>query len=246
MTNSVLRIAMWSGPRNISTSLMRSWESRGDAMVTDEPFYGYYLEKTDSNHPMKDEVIESQETDWRKVAKWLNGPSDNGKPIWYQKHMAQHFLPEMGINWISGLINCFLIREPEQVLASYYAKREVVSLDEIGYRQQVELLEFEKVRTDQIPPVLDCKDVLENPEKLITLLCQRLGVPFTKKMLSWPKGRRVTDGVWGKHWYDKVEDSTEFLPYNPKIIDLPNELVGICKEAKEYYNFLKSHRIKPN
>ncbi|MBF89762.1 MAG: sulfotransferase family protein [Candidatus Marinimicrobia bacterium] len=244
MNKSVFRIAMWSGPRNISTSLMRSWESRGDTIVTDEPLYGYYLLKTGANHPMKEEVIQSQETDWRKVAKWLNGPVENGKVIWYQKHMAQHVLPGMDINWISGFNNCFLIREPKEVLASYFAKRQIASLDEVGYRQQVELLEFEKVRTDNIPPVLDCKDILENPEKLITLLCQRLGITFTKKMLSWSKGRRITDGIWGKHWYDQVEKSTQFLPYRRKKIELPQELREVYKEAKEYYDFLKFYCIK--
>lgn len=244
--DSTLRIAMWSGPRNISTTLMRSWESRGDTVVTDEPFYGYYLTSTGLDHPGKEEVIASQETDWRKVAKWLSGSIKEGCPVWYQKHMAHHFLPEMEINWISNLVNCFLIRRPDEVLISYTNKRKrrKVTLDEIGYRQQVEMLEFERVRTGKVPPVLDSKDILENPEKQLTLFCEKLGVPFTKKMLSWPAGRRVSDGVWSKHWYDQVELSTGFIPYSPGKIDLPDDLCELCKEANEYYDFLKSHRIR--
>ena len=167
MTDSPLRIAMWSGPRNISTTLMRSWESRGDTFVTDEPFYAYYLLTTDRDHSGKEEVISSQETDWRKVVAWLTGPTENGQPVWYQKHMAQHLLPEMEVEWTSGLVNCFLIREPAEVLLSYTAKREEVTLEEIGYRQQVELFEFERVRTGRIPPVLDSRDVLQNPKKML-------------------------------------------------------------------------------
>ena len=142
MTDNLLRIAMWSGPRNISTTLMRSWESRSDTIVTDEPFYAYYLLTTGRDHPGKEEVIASQATDWRLVADWLTDSPQNRYSVWYQKHMAQHFLPEMEKEWTSGLINCFLIREPREVLLSYTAKRENVSLPEIGYCQQLELFEY--------------------------------------------------------------------------------------------------------
>lgn len=235
---------MWSGPRNISTTLMRSWESRGDTFVTDEPFYAYYLSATGRDHPGKEEVIASQETDWRRVADWLTGPLEDGKPIWYQKHMAQHFLPEMAVEWTSHLTNCFLIREPAEVLLSYTAKREEVTLDEIGYRQQVELFELERVRTGKIPPVLDSRDVLENPKKMLSLFCERVGVAFTDRMLSWPAGRRETDGVWAKYWYDQVEKSTGFLPYEEKSGELPEALKPLWKEATDYYELLRANRLK--
>lgn len=244
MTDSPLRIAMWSGPRNISTTLMRSWESRGDTFVTDEPFYAHYLATTGRNHPGKEEVMASQERDWRRVAKWLTGPTDNGRPIWYQKHMAQHLLPEMEADWTSHLVNCFLIREPAEVLLSYTAKREKVSLDQIGCRQQVELFELERVRTGEVPPVLDSRDVLENPKKMLSLFCESVGVAFTDRMLSWPAGRRETDGVWGKHWYGRVEKSTGFLPPREKQGELPEALRPLCKEATEYYKLLSANRLK--
>ena len=244
MTDSPLRIAMWSGPRNISTTLMRSWESRGDTFVTDEPFYAHYLATTGRNHPGKEEVMASQERDWRRVAEWLTGPIESGEPIWYQKHMAQHFLPEMEADWTSHLVNCFLIREPVEVLLSYTAKREKVTLEEIGYRQQVELFELERVRTGKNPPVLDSRDILENPRKMLSLFCEKVGVTFTKKMLSWPTGQRKTDGVWAKHWYDRVERSTGFLPYREKQKKLPEALMPLCKEAMEYYKLLSANRLK--
>ena len=244
MTDNILRIAMWSGPRNISTTLMRSWESRSDTFVTDEPFYAYYLSATGRNHPGKEEVIASQQTDWRLVADWLTDSPQNGYSVWYQKHMAQHFLPEMEKEWTSGLMNCFLIREPREVLLSYTAKRENVSLPEIGYCQQLELFEYEKEKTGQVPPVLDSRDVLENPKRMLSLLCERVGVDFSERMLSWPAGRRETDGVWAKHWYDRVEKSTGYLPYKKKTVDLPDELLPLCKEATEYYEVLKANRLK--
>ncbi len=244
MTDSPLRIAMWSGPRNISTTLMRSWESRGDTVVTDEPFYAHYLSVTGRNHPGRKEVIASQDTDWRRVAEWLTGPIENGEPIWYQKHMAQHFMPEMEADWTSHLVNCFLIREPAEVLLSYTAKREKVTLEEIGYRQQVELFELERVRTGKNPPVLDSRDILENPRKMLSLFCEKVGVTFTEKMLSWPAGGRKTDGVWAKHWYDRVEKSTGFLPFREKQKKLPEALKPLCQEAMEYYKLLSANRLK--
>ena len=158
--------------------------------------------------------------------------------------MAQHFLPEMEKEWTSGLMNCFLIREPREVLLSYTAKRENVSLPEIGYCQQLELFEYEKEKTGQIPPVLDSQDVLENPKRMLSLFCERVGVDFSERMLSWPAGRRETDGVWAKHWYDRVEKSTGYLPYKKKTVDLPDELLPLCKEATEYYEVLKANRLK--
>ena len=238
-----LRIAMWSGPRNISTAMMRSFENRPDTDVWDEPFYGHYLHKTGIPHPGAEEVIADQGTDWLDIAHRCNGPSPNQAPIFYQKHMTMHFLPEMGREWIKGLTNCFLIRQPDQVVASYSAVRPDVTLEDIGFMQQAELFDHVIKVTGTLPLVIDSKDFLSNSEQMTEAMCERLGIPFRTEMISWPKGERDSDGVWGKYWYDSVWNSTGFQEYKEKPVDLSDELQRIAEEADPFYQVLYQHRL---
>ena len=90
------RIAMWSGPRTVSTALMRAWENRPDTAVTDEPLYAFYLDRTGLDHPGRDAVIASQPTDWRVVLAGLaHGPLPGSAVIGYAQHMTHHLLPEV-------------------------------------------------------------------------------------------------------------------------------------------------------
>jgi hypothetical protein len=205
-----VRIAMWSGPRNLSTALMRSFGNRGDCAVIDEPFYAAYLAISGAAHPMRDAVLAHHETDWRKVAAALAGPAPGGKPLFYQKHMTHHMLPEIGRDWMRACRHAFLIRNPARVLASYAAKREAVRLADIGFVQQAELFDEAAGLAGKAPPVLDADALLAEPARLLASLCAALGVPFKEEMLTWPAGPRETDGVWGAHWYDAVNRSTGF------------------------------------
>ena len=234
---------MWSGPRSISTAIMRSFEARGDSFVTDEPLYSHYLRETGADHPMRDEIIATYDYDWHKVVDWLSGPIPNDKNIWYQKHMAHHLLPHIDRIWIMGFHNCFLIREPEEVLLSYSKKRETVGLEGLGYRQQSELFEFIKTQTGEIPAVIDSRDVLENPRTILMLLCENIGIEFAEDMLEWKQGLRDTDGIWAKHWYDSVKKTTGFGNYQPKSEELPSGFYSLLEECKEYYNKLREVRI---
>ena len=238
-----LRIAMWSGPRNISTALMRTWENRPDTAVTDEPLYAHYLLATGSDHPGRDAVIAAYETDPARLAATLTGPIPDGRPIWYQKHMCHHLLPHMDRRWLAQLTNCFLIRDPAEVLASYVRTRRNVTLDDLGYPQQVEILERVQALTGTVPPILDARDVLENPRRTLTLLCEALGVAFTDRMLAWPAGRRASDGNWAKHWYQRVERSTGFMPYRPKTAPLPARLRAIADACEPYYQAIYRQRL---
>ncbi len=215
-----VRIAMWSGPRNISTAMMRAWENRADTAVTDEPFYAYYLLNTGTQHPGREEVMASQSTDWHTVAHMLTGPIPGGKPIWYQKHMTQHVLPEMPLDWIDGLVNCFLIRAPEEVVASFTVIRPDAELWELGFEQQARIYEHVCRHSGSLPPVLDAADILKDPAGMLCALCARLGITFSERMLHWPAGPRSSDGVWAKHWYQAVEQSTGFEPYKARTIEL--------------------------
>jgi hypothetical protein len=245
MDQEPLRIAMWSGPRNISTAMLRSWGNRPDTFVTDEPLYAHYLRVTGLPHPGADEVIRCHEPDWRKVAAWLTGPVPEGKAVWYQKQMAHHLLPEIGRDWMDALTHCFLIREPREMLTSFIRVYPNPVITDLGLSQQVELFEWERRRTGRLPPVLDARDVLEHPREMLETLCRTLGVPFTEAMLAWPPGPRATDGVWAKHWYGAVERSTGFEPYRPKPDPVPDHLTGLLRECEALYSQLYEHRLKP-
>jgi hypothetical protein len=243
MPDPVVRIAMWSGPRNISTALMRAFENRADAVVSDEPLYGHYLLATGLDHPGREEVIAAQETDWRKVAAALAGSPPESKRVWYQKHMAHHLLPEIGRAWLDALTNCFLIREPREVLASYARTRAEPTIEDLGLPQQVEIFEHVRARTGRVPPVLDARDVLEDPRRMLGLLCAAVGIPFSERMLAWPEGPRPTDGVWGRHWYAGVWRSRGFRPYRPPAAPLAAELAPLAAACLPYYRQLHAHRL---
>jgi hypothetical protein len=237
------RIAMWSGPRNISTALLRSWGNRPDTFVCDEPLYAHYLLKTAIPHPGADEVIRHQETDWRKVVAWLTGEVPNGKRVFYQKHMAHHLLPEIDRGWLDQVTNAFLIREPREVVTSFVRVAGEPQLPDTGFPQQLEIFSLVRQRTGRVPPVVDARDVLEDPARLLRLLCQALDVDFSEAMLSWPAGLRPTDGVWAKYWYDAVVKTTSFQPYRPKNEAVPPHLAGLLEQTQATYRQLYEHRL---
>ncbi len=241
MTRPV-RIAMWSGPRNISTAMMRAWENREDTAVTDEPLYAHYLLATGAPHAMREAVIASQDNDWRRVVQTLTGPVPDGKAVWYQKHMTQHVTPDMGLGWLQGLTNVFLIRDPDEVVASFARRREEPALWELGFEMQARLFDTVAEQTGATPPVFDARDVLENPDKSLRTLCAVVGVDFSERMLHWPSGPRESDGVWAEHWYDSVRASTGFAPYRPREISLSGELQRLADTSRPHYERLYRHR----
>ncbi len=239
-----LRIAMWSGPRNISTALMRAWENRTDTAIIDEPFYAHYLVETGLDHPGRDEVIAAQETDEAKVAATLTGPVPGGKPIWYQKHMSQHILPEMSLDWLDHVANCFLIRSPAEVVASFTATRPDAEAWELGFEQQARIFEHVRRRSSEPPPVIDAADVLRNPNATLAALCRVLHVDFSERMLAWRAGPRASDGIWAPHWYAAVQRSTGFAARRPavrKLTAAQQQLVDLCQP---YYARLAAFRLK--
>ncbi len=234
---------MWSGPRNISTAMMRAWGNRPDTFVCDEPLYAHYLRQTGLDHPVAAEIIARHEADIEKVVAWLTGDVPEGRRIFYQKHMSHHLLPHIDRQWLGRLTHCFLIREPRAVLTSYIRKNTPTSSADLGFPQLWEIFDWVRQRSGATPPVLDARDVLENPRRLLGLLCDALHVEFTNAMLSWPPGLRPTDGVWARHWYTEVEHSTTFRPYAPKLEPVPPELQDFCDESQEYYDRLYAHRL---
>ena len=241
---STLRIAMWSGPRNISTAMMRAWENRPDARVCDEPFYAYYLAQTGAPHPMAAEIVAAGPTDWREVVANLTGEIPGGKRLYYQKLMTHHLLPTIGRDWLGQVTNCFLIRHPRDVITSYIKIVPHPTLEDTGFPQQREI--FDWVRTHQgiTPPVIESVDVLNEPRKTLGLLCDALGIDFQESMLAWEPGLRPTDGVWAKHWYREVETTTSFRPYKPKPDQVPDNLKQLYDECLECYEALFEHRLQ--
>jgi hypothetical protein len=242
MTVSPKRIAMWSGPRTVSTALMRSFENRPDTAVVDEPLYGYYLARTGIHHPGRDEIIAAMPTDWRSVLDDLTGgmlPEAIG--VHYQKHMTHHLLPEIDRAALAGLTHAFLIRDPRQLLASYARVRSAPTLADLGLEQQAEIFRAFG------GPVIDAADILRDPPAALRALCAALGIAFDPAMLSWPPGPRPTDGVWARYWYDSVWRSTGFGPYRPTLTGagLPAELEQLAARCQPYYDELAAHRLRP-
>lgn len=235
-------IAMWSGPRNISTAMMRSWGSRRDTVVMDEPFYAHYLQQTGCDHPGAKEVIAAYETDWQTIVhQLLAAPGDS--PIVYQKHMTHHMLAPIDRAWMRQVSNCFLIRDPRRMILSYAKVIPNPTSEQMGLAQQAEIFEYVRQTTGEIPPVIESRDVLLHPAKTLRRLCQALDVPFDEAMLHWPAGRRSTDGLWGKYWYANVEKSTGFQPYREDNTRLPKRLQPLLKECQFYYNKLAQRRL---
>ena len=231
-----IRLAMWSGPRNISTAMMRAFENRSDCVVADEPLYAAYLQHTGLDHPGAAEVIADGECDWRKVAEILTGPIPGGKTLWYQKHMSHHLLPGMAHEWIYGMRNVFLIRHPDAVVASYIKSRATITPEDIGLLQQAELYDELQTATGETPLVIDSSDFLGNPRGFLQALCSHAGITFEQSMLHWPAGPRCSDGIWAKHWYASVWQSTGFEPRadGRTVLDPSHQTIAdACRPAYE-------------
>jgi Sulfotransferase domain len=235
-------LAMWSGPRNISTAMMYAFANRADCEAWDEPFYGFSLKHKGNDHPMRDEIIASMETDWDKLVTKCTTPSH--KPLLYQKHMTHHMLDGYDRSFILTLTNAFLIRNPARVLASYTQKWADVDLRAIGFIEQAEIFDMTAQQLGHTPPVVDSDDILANPEVVLSKLCAACGVDFDHAMLKWPKGPKTCDGVWAPHWYNAAWESTGFSAPPAKAIVLPQELQRIADRAQPYYDQLKAHAIK--
>ena len=230
---------MWSGPRNLSTALMRSFENREDTKVWDEPFYAYYLKETKKNHPLANEIINKYETNLEKIIDLVTAEKDF---IYFQKHMSHHIIKKIPINWITKGINCFLIRHPKEVLLSYIQKNDLIDSNDLGYPAQLRLFNYIKTSNKKIL-VIDAKDLSEKPEIILKKICKKINIPFTEKMLNWPKGRRDSDGIWEKIWYKNVKSSTTFNKILNKEYEIPKKYNHIYNGCLRIYDQLKIYNI---
>jgi hypothetical protein len=235
-----VRVAMWSGPRNLSTALMRAFENRPDTVVVDEPFYAVYLHRTGLDHPGRDEVLASQPTDPAEVVRRLQAPLADGVRVHYAKHMTHHLDAVEDLAWTTGFRNVLLVRDPAEVVASYVRSRQSCEPADIGLLQQERLLD---TWTDP-PPVLDAGDFLRDPEGHLRWLCDWLGIDFTPAMLAWPAGPRPSDGVWAPHWYDAVHRSTGFEPWRPREVALTPHDAAVADACRPAYDRLHALRVR--
>jgi hypothetical protein len=233
----VVRVAMWSGPRNVSTALMRSFDARPDTVVVDEPLYACYLAATELAHPGRELVLASQPTDWREVARQLTAPLPAGRTVQYQKHMAHHLLPDIERGWLTSLKHAYLVRDPADVVRSYAKVLERPTLADLGYAQQLELFETFG------GPVVDARDLRTDPARVLAALCGAIGIGFDDRMLRWEPGPRPTDGVWAPFWYEAVERSTGFAPYPTSGGEVPEHLRPVVDAARPAYERLLEHRL---
>ena len=226
---------MWSGPRNLSTALMRSFENREDTEVIDEPFYSYYLKQTGLKHPMYEEIIKTYSYDANTIIKQITKMPKNIS-IYYQKHMTHHLLDKINLQWLSYGKNCFLIRHPLKVINSYIKKNNIYNIRDIGFKKQYEIFNFVKKHYDEIPIVINADKLLKNPKENIKKLCNKLNIEFTEKMIKWPKGLRDSDGIWGIIWYEQVNKSSTFDKNNVPEIKVPIKYYDIYQECLKIYN----------
>ncbi|RYU11213.1 HAD family hydrolase [Nocardioides iriomotensis] len=239
---SATRLHVWSGPRNISTAMMRSWENRPDTVVVDEPFYAAYLARTGIDHPAREEVIASQPTDEAAILASLEAPLPDGRDLHYAKQMTLHLRPDDDLLWTLRFRNVMLIRDPAEVVASYVKSRESCEPDDIGLPQQQRMVAFWDAH-DAAPPVIDAADFLRAPEGYLRWICDWVGVPFTDRMLSWPAGPRDTDGVWAPHWYAAVQASTGFEPWRPRQVHLSAHDAAVAATCRPAYDALRARRL---
>lgn len=229
-----MKIAMWSGPRNLSTACMYAFGNRSDFAASDEPFFGAFLAVTGIDHPMREETIAAMENDPHKVAKALKGPNPDGKPHWYQKHMCHHMIDGFPLDWAEACVNVHLIRHPARVIASYIQKRENPTLEDIGFVRQTEIAEA-------LPgPIIDSADIRQTPRSLLARLCAEIGLPFDDAMLSWPPGPRPYDGAWAPHWYNAVHRSTSFAGEEAPLPEIAHPHLD---EALQHYRALKEQAL---
>lgn len=236
------RLAMWSGPRNISTAMMRAWENRDDCEVVDEPFYACYLRETGLRHPLWEEVLAAQSSNWEEVAEQLC-TFNNACSIYYQKQMTHHILPGVNLDWTKRLNHCFLIRNPFEVVSSYREKMDSISADDIGIIRQWQLYQEISELSQQKIPVIEATQVLKNPEAILRRVCDFFGLEFSERMLSWPRGKRQSDGVWAPHWYQVVEKTSGFSPYKTKQIDLTQDQADVANASMEAYSKMKEQLL---
>jgi hypothetical protein len=239
-----IRIAMWSGPRNISTAMMRSFGGRTDCTVSDEPFYGAFLTTSGQRQPMADDVMASMDCDWASVAATMRGPVPGGKPLWYQKHMPHHMVGDVSIADFPAHRHAFLIRDPDRVVASYAAKRVEVSAGDLGYSRQLEYADRVAQMTGQAPVVLDSADILRDPEAHLKALCAALAIPWDAGMLAWQAGPRPTDGIWAAHWYGRVVETTGFGGAESPAPGLGHREQAIADQCRDAYEKLSALRIR--
>lgn len=207
----VKRLAVWSGPRNLSTALMRSFSSRGDTVVSDEPFYAAYLERTGEEHPGREKILASQAVDWREVARELaEGAPPERRGVWMQKQMSKHMVPEMLGEWLLNLEHVFLLRHPGRVITSYLKVLPEMELADTGLPWQVALLDYIRRETGDAPPAIRAEDLRMKPEGTLRALCGALGLEWDGRMLEWEAGPHSRDGVWGEYWYGNTWATTGF------------------------------------
>ena len=242
-TPPLSRIAMWSGPRNISTALMYAFGNRADCFAVDEPFYAFSLRHAGNDHPLRAQILAAYDDDYHRVVAACLASPPEGKTVFYQKHMTHHMLAGFDLGWTDHVQNAFLIRRPERVLASYVKKWAEVSLGDIGFVQQAEIFERAAEHLGFAPPVIDADDILTHPEAALTALCGALHLPFDRAMLRWPAGPKPFDGVWAAHWYDAVWRSTGFAPPTSTQEVLPDALQRLADQAAPYYERLSAHRL---
>jgi hypothetical protein len=234
------RINLLSSPRNISTALMYSFAQRPDTRVVDEPLYAAYLHASGAHHPGREEILASQPQDPEAVIKSLLDFSE--KDVLFVKNMAHHM---EGLNWehLQSFHNIVFIRNPRKIIASYAQVIDTPEMKDVGMEIQSRLFHYLQEKNYPVV-VVDSGELLKNPKKVLSAVCAQCGIPFFEEMLQWTPGARPEDGIWAKHWYANVHQSTGFAPQATSNRPLPAHLEPLALEAEALYHQLLPFAIK--
>ena len=238
--NKTLRISFWSIPRTVSTACLRSFAGRADCTGVDEPFYAWYLAQTGKQHPLRDEVLAAQAQDWREVVEQVLAVPIS-TPLQFVKHMSHHMVGDIGLDWLDSAEHrhVFLLRGPSEQLPSIQRELGDISIVDAGWTRHHQL--FTVLPN---PLVIDSRELLENPERMLRALCLELEIDFDPCMIKWEAGRHPSYGVWAPSWYPAVEKSTGFQPWRPRQEDFPAELEPLLAECMPLYEEMRAVRLK--
>ncbi|MEM6291860.1 MAG: sulfotransferase family protein [Myxococcota bacterium] len=234
------RIQMWSSPRNLSTAMMYAWRQRADTTVVDEPLYAHYLRVSGREHPGRGDVLAAQRNDGEAVVRdVLMAPYET--PVVFFKQMAKH-LVQVSRDFMPACHNVLLTREPHEMLTSLQRQLPDATVEDTGFEALLEILQWLRTR-GETPIVLDTQRLLQDPQRVLATLCERLGLAFDPAMLSWPAGPKPEDGVWAPHWYGSVHRSTGWKPWTAKSDALRPALQPVLDAIRPMYEALLPYAI---
>src|SRR5579875_1130145 len=171
-------IGLWSPPRCRSTVFARMMTERGDFTVLHEPF-SHIMNFGESQ--VGEQVVKSEQelipALWRLAGE---------QPLFFKDTTDFHYpLLLTDQSFLAGATHTFLIRHPEEAIASHFAMHPGLQRDEIGFAWLAEIYDAVAAATGTPPVIIDSSDLVARPHETIQAYCAAVGIPFIPEALSW-------------------------------------------------------------